>query len=287
MQQLGAAFGELLIPPPTPTEPYPPLPMEVDDEYIYVDHVDPQPPGLISKLAGFNLGCKIYSTLTPLATMEMAYGIDEVFNWARQKRVLGECLRAAKRVLNDAPRELLLQPGAKAGEFEEAERPPYYQPMMPDYPGIRSNGNHDQYSPATGSPEARRLLQYEIQKANIYASQLGSRSYIVEKYLNLQEAYDQLKAESGGASALSSPGMIASGLDGIIPKTPPTSNYDGFEENIAQERENIVKDLLKVLASISQVNMEPNGGSFVRLPSMYPFHPISQLMMNRSTKSAK
>ncbi len=270
MQQLGAAFGELLIPPPTPTEPYPPLPLEVDDEYIYVDHVDPQPPGLTSKLAGFNLGCKIYSTLTPLATMEMAYGIDEVFDWARQKRVLVECLRAAKHVLDNAPRELLLQPGAKTGGFEEAERPPYYQPMLPDYLGIRSNESHGQYSPAAGSPEARRRLQYEIQKANIYASQLGSRSYIVEKYLNLQEAYDQLKAESGGASALSSPGMIASGLDGMISKTSPTSNYDGFEENIAQERENIVKDLLKVLASISQVNMEPNGGSFVRLPSVYP-----------------
>ena len=32
---------------------------------------------------------------------------------------------------------------------------------------------------------------------------------------------------------------------------------------MAAERETIVKDLLKVLGSISQVNMEPNGGSFL------------------------
>ena len=74
MQQLGATFGELLIPPPTPTEPYPPLPLEVDDQYIYVDHIEPQPKEITSKLAGFNLGIQIYQTLTPLATMEMAYG---------------------------------------------------------------------------------------------------------------------------------------------------------------------------------------------------------------------
>jgi len=32
---------------------------------------------------------------------------------------------------------------------------------------------------------------------------------------------------------------------------------------LAAERENIVRDLLRVLGSISQVNMEPNGGSFI------------------------
>jgi hypothetical protein len=270
MQQLGATFGELLIPPPTPNEPYPPLPLEIDDEYIYVDHVDPQPVGVVSKLTGFNLGIKIYSTLTPLATMEMAYGIDEVFDWNRQKRILGECLRAVKRVLDDMPRALMLQPGSKTGEFEAVERQ-YFKPM-PDYPGARSNGHEmGQFPP--GSPEARRQLQFEIQKANIYASQLGTRSYIVEKYWNLQEAYDRLE-KAGAGTNLSSPGLMASGLDGIIPKTPQTSSFDGIETNVAQERENIVKDLLRVLGSISQVNMEPNGGSFVSFSQDFLNSPL-------------
>jgi len=58
-------------------------------------------------------------------------------------------------------------------------------------------------------------------------------------------------------------GIWLRGLDGIIPKTSPTSNYDGVETNVADEREDIVKDLLHVLRSISQINMEPNGGSFI------------------------
>ncbi|EHK97719.1 hypothetical protein M7I_6503 [Glarea lozoyensis 74030] len=52
------------------------------------DHIDLQPPGTISKLTGFNIGIKIYLTVSPVATMEMAYGIDEVFDWSRQKRIV-------------------------------------------------------------------------------------------------------------------------------------------------------------------------------------------------------
>lgn len=60
---------------------------------------------------------------------------------------------------------------------------------------------------------------------------------------------------------MGSPGVMAIGLDGMLPKQSPTSHYE--ETNIALERESIVKDLLKVLGCISQVNMEPNGGSFI------------------------
>ena len=42
-----------------------------------------------------------------------------------------------------------------------------------------------------------------------------------------------------------------------------TSNFDTTGQEMSQEREDIVKDLLIVLSSINQVNMEPNGDSFV------------------------
>lgn len=267
MQQLGATFGELLIPPPTPHQPYPPLPLEVDDEYIYVDHVDPQPPGVISKLTGFNLGIQIYQTLTPLATIELAYGIGEVFDWNRQKKVLEECLRAVKRVLDMAPRELILQPGSQPNKFEPTDR--QYYPPMTDYPGMRSNGGElAQYQE---TPETGRKLQYEIQKANIYASQLGTRSYIVEKYWALHEVHEHMKADNNGESQLRSPGLMASGLDGMLAKSS-ASNSESMETIVASEREEIVKDLLWVLGSISQVNMEPNAGSFVR--PLFPPLPL-------------
>ncbi|KAH9208577.1 hypothetical protein DL95DRAFT_395158 [Leptodontidium sp. 2 PMI_412] len=258
IQQLGANFGELLIPPPTSNNPYPPLPLEIDDEYIFVDHVEAQPAGVLSKLTGFNLNVRIYKTVTPLSTMEFAYGIDEVFDWNRQKRVLEQCLSNVKQVLEVIPQELMLQPGASPGEFEHSAF--QYQPPNTDYPGVRSNGGDANQWPI-GKSEERRRLQFEIQKANIYASQLGTRSSFVDKYCNLFDAYEKVKNNSGDSMQMGSPGVMAVGLDGMLPKQSVTSHYE--ETNITHERESIVKDLLKVLGCISQVNMEPNGGSFI------------------------
>jgi hypothetical protein len=199
--------------------------------------------------------------------MELAYGIDHIFDWNRQKRVLEDCLQAVKRALDDAPLELMLQP-AKAFGGQAPPTPSQYYPPMPDYPGHRSNGNEGSQW-LLNNPEARRQLQFEIQKANIYVSQLGTRSYIVEKYWNLQESYNAVKAVSGNEipSVMNSPGAMATGLDGILLQKHngnATSNYsDSFEAYVMTERESVVKDLLRVLSSISQVNMEPNGASFV------------------------
>jgi hypothetical protein len=264
MQQLGATFAELVVPPPTPSNPYPPLPMEVDDEYIFADHVEPQPEGVISQLTGFNLNVRVFMCVTPIATMELAYGIDEAFDINRQKRVLEECLRAVKRIPDGAPRELVLIPGSAPGVFEGQNEREHLPPIL-DYSG--SPPLHRK----TGFPDdARRYLQYEIQKANIYASQLGTRSYVVEKYWNIVDAYEaRLKAREAAASppsAQTSPGAWGGGIEHLL-RSPATSvGNDVVEGHMTLERENIVKDLLRVLGSISQVNMEPNGGSFVSPP---------------------
>jgi hypothetical protein len=279
MQQFGASFGELIIPPSTPNEPYPPFPLEIDDEYIYVDHIDLQPPGTISKLTGFNIGIKIYLTVSPVATMEMAYGIDEVFDWSRQKRIVEDCLMSAKNVLNGIPSELLLQPGAQHGGFPTDDQ--QWFPPATEYPGARSNGVEVFEMPTT--IDGRRRLQFEIQKANIYASQLATRSYLVEKYWNLQESYERRKANAETAEALGSPGLTT-GIDGLLPKQPASSNPDDVEEIVFREREAIVQDLLQVLGSINQTNMEPNAGSFVSLLISYiPAHAN----LSRSTKFDK
>ncbi|KAF7918718.1 uncharacterized protein EAE97_011813 [Botrytis byssoidea] len=259
MQQIGATFGELLIPPPTPNEPYPPLPVEVDDEYIFVDHIQSQPEGILSGIVGFNMGVKIYMTCTPLSTMEVAYGIDQVFDYQRQRRVLSQCLNAAKHVLDQLPNELMLLQNSESGEF--GQRNEAYYPPLEGFPGARAGGIEGQsWNGVTGDEKRRR--QYEIMKSNIYASQLATRSYLVEKYWNLQDAYEQLKAKAGGSGdlKLGSPGLIASGLDEMLPRS---ATEDSIESIVMNERESIVKDLLKALSCLQQVNMEPNGGSFV------------------------
>lgn len=298
MQQLGASFAELTILPPTPNDPYPPLPLEVDDQYIYVSHVDNQPPGVISEITGFNLGVQVYLTCVPLTTMEMAYGIGEVFDWNRQKRVIEECLRAVKRSLDNIPAELMLKPSSRPGEFEQsipvAESREYFPPMH-DFPGARRGGDND---PRNGDssikPDVKRNLQYEIQKANVYASQLGTRSYLVEKYWNLFDAHNasasaRENGTSNNSSVTSSPGVMASGLDGILRNSlggVAPGQFDVVENHMNSERENIVKDLLQVLSSISQVNMEPNGSSFVSSPH-HKQNNITNIASDRLTKSAK
>ena len=255
--QLGTHFGELFILPATPSDPYPPLPIEVDDEYIFTHHFIQQPAGVISKLVGFNANVRVYNTYHALTTMEMAYGIDTVFDWDRQRRVLEQCLHAAKHALQGVPQELMLELSSWSRIPPQTHLSAGYYPPTSDganlgpYPQIKSEE-------ATSEPWN---LQYEIQKANIYGSQLGTRSYLVEKYWTLHDA--ALRAKTDGSVSTGSPGAIASGLDGYI---PPSTHFDLTEQLMANEREIIIRDLLNVLSSISQVNMEPNGASFVSLP---------------------
>lgn len=293
MQQLGATFAELTIPPPTRTHPYPDFPTPVDDEYIFIDHIAPMPPGKISKLKGFNIGLEIYMTCTPLATMELAYGIDELFDWPRQKRILEECLENVKKTLQNIPIELRLEAGKEPGMFgherpRNINSPPLREERNLYYPHAQPKGFGRIYGvedkPAVDS---KRHLQYEIQKANIYASQLGTRSYLVEKYWNLLDAHNALiwgekkspLSNRNDGSAFNNltlggiPRERLVSMDGTFTSTmeQPSPMHgrirdaddDQVERRMSNERESIVRDLLKVLSSISQVNMEPNGGSFI------------------------
>lgn len=264
--QLGAAFGELVIPPATSSEPYPPLPAEVDDFFIYPTHNEPQPDGYVSLIAGFNANVRIYTSYNSLATMEMAWGIDAVVDWERQKRVLHESLRRCKSSLNGLPAELTIRPkvdafGAPMQNNSHQFYPNFSQHHMSKDPAL-SLLSPSQRADRDQIPEERREMQHEIQKANIYSSCLSTRSYIVEKYWNLCEAHDKMRSHSSSHPNSPGVGITAAGLDGLVPQAP-TSNADMVEQEMRQERESIVKDLLVVLGSIDEVNMEPNADSFV------------------------
>jgi hypothetical protein len=84
----------------------------------------------------------------------------------------------------------------------------------------------------------------------------------------------------------SSLNTLAGGFDKVLPASTPDA--ERLEKAMANEREQVVKDLLIVLGSIDMVNMEPNGDSFVRLPSSItePFPTnILALRRKRSGKS--
>lgn len=256
MLQFGASFGELIILPQTPTEQHPPLPAEVDDAYIFPGYIAPQPENIPSLLTGFNANVRIYSSYSNVCTMEMAFGLGEIFDWELQKRVLDQSVRACKRSLDGMPDVLRVLPkDSRDGRFGQ-RRQPYYPPM-PEYLAVR-----DPSLPAydnESSPEARRHLQFEIQKANIYASHLSTRSFLVDKYFSMLEIYNKSKAQR---PIQTSPNALSAGLNSLLP--PITNDYDDLEQSMATEKESVFKDLLVVLGSIDLVNMEPSADSLTQ-----------------------
>lgn len=256
MQQLGASFGELTILPSTPTESLPPLPLEVDDACIFPHEILAQPLDVVPEVAGFNINVRIYNSYAALSTSEMAYGIDELFDWDKQQRILDLCLLRCKAVLDNIPAVLQVHNKDRQNGGFAARRQPYFPPM-PEYMGMRDPDLNSSNNP--DSQEARRAMQYEIQKANIYATHLSIRSHLVEKYFALLEKSNNTRTQH---ALQSSPGVPVAGLDRLISSS--TIEAEEMEKRMSEEREQVVKDLLTVLGSIDMVNMEPNGDSFTQ-----------------------
>jgi hypothetical protein len=220
----------------------------VDDVYIFPNQIQPQQAGVVSLITGFNLNVRVYLSYSSLATAEMAFGVDEIFDWDRQQRIFEQSMQRCRAILENIPEVLKVQPrlGRESGFLQQ--RQPYYPPM-PEFSSLR-----DSAMGGMNAPEPQDARRYEIQKANIYASHLSTRSYLVEKYFLQLEKFNKAKSQ---AALQSSPTALAAGLDRGV---PPSST---LEKMMSEEREQVVKDLLVVLGSIDMVNMEPNGDSFV------------------------
>ncbi|KAH6614610.1 hypothetical protein B0J18DRAFT_304247 [Chaetomium sp. MPI-SDFR-AT-0129] len=294
MSQLGISHSDIVLPPPTPTEPYPDFPVEVDDQYILTHQILGQPDHSLSLLTGFNQAVKIYMTMNSLVGIEMTYGISKL-PFHDQKSMLDESLQSAKQTLEGLPSQLAIDlDRSGAGPSHGLSN---LLPTAPQANVFEDNGNGLQYgySPLqqhqqqatpdfrhtpSVQPERRRLLQYEIQKANIYASQISTRSYYVERYLNLRDAHrDHARAHAAQVSFSATQQQHQPGADsnnGTDQGDSSTNKSvaaaalhaaaeqtDPIDANMTAERELIVQHLLTVLSSISQRSMEPNGASFI------------------------
>ncbi|KAK5654272.1 hypothetical protein OQA88_7448 [Cercophora sp. LCS_1] len=261
MVQLGAPQSEIVLPPPTPTEPYPDLPAEVDDRYILPSQILVQPEGVVSMMTGFNQAIKIYMTMNGLVSVELSYGINSL-PFQDQKAMLDDCLQAVKQVLDNMPRELSLNfnPGQANGQANDFDDVYQFQYCPPAYPAPQPPT--DIRLLLENQPERRRLLQYQIQKANIHVSQLATRSYYVERYLNLRDAHrDHMRAQAAQVYAPGDGGASKSVAAAALQAA--SERPDPIDAGMSTERELIVQHLVTVLTSISQRSMEPNGGSLI------------------------
>ena len=252
LQQIGVSQWELMIPPATKSQPYPPLPIETDDEYLTPTHIiQPPPPAIVSELAGFNANVRVYTTYDDLVSHELLHGADEVADWERQKRILKESLAALKRIHESLSPDFGLDLSA-----------PQPQPFDQSCPSLPNDLGH--YASTGFEPRlidyrrfhALRKAQCDIQRANIHASYLATHSYLVEKYFTLSDAHTQ---EQNPIKPSSSPDPIAPSLEPQIPSPSP----DHLNQEMTLEREAIVKSTLKFISTITQTSAEPNGISFI------------------------
>ena len=262
LQQAGVSQWELLMPPSTPSQSYPPLPVEVNDVYIMPErvHIDLQPPGLIPAVTGFNANVRVLSTCNDLATMELVSGVDNIVDWERQKKVLEGSLQSVEHALDGLPSELVLTFQAPTPQSRERKYPSPSpgSSIAQEIAQHAANGFsniHIDFS----RPGERERIQYEIQKANIHITQLATRLYLVEKYWNLYDAYNLCKSSSGKSDGIPSPSVIAPILDKYNPSNPSSTT----EQDLAAEREKVVKAFLILFSQINEINTEALGNSFI------------------------
>jgi hypothetical protein len=153
------------MPPLTYAERFPPLPLEIDDAYIFKSHVTPQPAGIVSELRGFNLNVAVFRSYSSLTSLEMAFGRDELYDWDRQRRMIVRTLRDVKSATDRAPPELQLNPSAD-GVWPWPEKLSISGSRTSWADAVGLNDTQNSHMP----PPSKRSVQYEIQKANIYAS---------------------------------------------------------------------------------------------------------------------
>jgi hypothetical protein len=272
LHQMGSSDIKGQFAPETPTNRYPPMPLEIDDEFLFSTHVSPQPTGRVSRLVAFNANVRVYGSNSALLAWDVAFGSGQIFDWEHQRSCLYECLQKAKSALSDVPVELSL--------FHPKRLSPT------GLSGLNEDGSIFNY-PHDHIHQERRAIQYEIQKANIYASQLCTRSYLVEKYWNLFEAYTKY----GNSAKTSIPGLATPLVKAeCLSETPaepaqtagPNSSSealahiqtDSIGRMMAEERKLVIKEFFILLRTVNEVNMEPNGGSIVCIIPTSSFHTM-------------
>ncbi|KAG5979473.1 hypothetical protein E4U54_006922 [Claviceps lovelessii] len=250
MAQLDMSGADTVIAPSTPSLPYPAYPENVDDICVLANEIIHQAEGSVTLLTGFRFGIDIYMTMNGVVSLELAYGMSTL-PWADQRILLRDGLIAAKSITDNLPPELQLVPQGEDANLLASLDESGLQYVPPVWPNAQPS--HDVRNVIKTQPAQRRRLQYEIQKANIFMSQLATRSYFVELYFNLRDVH---MAEEQ-----------ANPMDNQPQSEEEKALRDADDAEIyslmAAEREVIVQNLLDVIGSISQRNMEPNGLSLI------------------------
>jgi hypothetical protein len=246
-------INHLSINPESTEQQYPSSPANTDDMHILANEVGEEA-GAVTLMTGFLVAKTIYMTMNTIVTAVTAGGL-EYQPWTEQRRLIKEALLAVKTAITDVPAELRLE----SQERDENDSPvksildnlEYLPPSHAHPPQAQDIRNV-----VKTQPQVRRLLQLEIQRANIYVSWLATRAYYVDLYFkcrNRNAGYDpalQILANGGNVTE----------DDGLEMR-----EEDAVRSMMTEERGTIIHDLLAVLNAgvISKRSLEPNGRSIL------------------------
>lgn len=267
---MGASTRDLILPPATHSSSYPDYPREVDDAYILADRILPQPEDTVSTITGLVKCAQAYRTMDDLVRIDLSHGIA-AYPWEQQKQYLHNALMKVKEIPRTLPPELTIdmhQLSPNKLTFPRSSpdsNNAVYKYVPPAYPNIQPH--HDVRHLFAADESKKRTVQYEIQKANIYASLVATRSYYVERYLSLRDIHfantrAKAQADAAGnivyrtAADVSSSTLAAAAVQAA-------ADNDGIDSMFLDEREEVVQNLFSVLMALDQVNMEPNGASLI------------------------
>lgn len=223
-----------------------------------------QPQGSVTLLTGFRFAIGVYTTINGIVSIELAYGMSTL-PWPDQRLLMRDCLVAAKAIVNDLPPELQLghlgdEADSLAGLDEAGLQ--YVPPLWPE-----PQPPHDLRNVIKAQPLRRRQLQYEMQKANLAVSQLATRSYIVHLFFTLRDVHLSEQQQQQQEDQQQDPQDQQEGdeVEAGLAEIKALQDADDKEilDLMCAERELLVQNLLTILGSVSQRNLEPNGGALV------------------------
>ena len=226
-------------------------PADVEDYHVYPTRLASPHPGDVSPMTGFGANDSICRTYNAGHRQHAHSFVVTNVDLKQQQRALYGALKTCKDILNAQPPAF--------HTFVSNAQPKITNQSTASHAATGSGfGNHIAF-------HDREPVEYEISRANLYASVLSLRTDFV---LHCMTGIDR-QVRSGLALRPSDRGSTFSelnptGLNDLI-EGPMSPDLTPLKMAIQQEEASVVRELVEVCASLVEVNGEPNADNFVSL----------------------
>jgi len=281
LAQFGQCWSDLSMSSSSTSQPYPPLPAEVEDFCIFPQQIESQPDGLVSIITAFKCVARIHTAYQATTVLQTLLNSGHEV-WDQQKIIYQDSLSGVKNVVVQLPTELRLF----AGDVNE-DSDALFDAQLAVFQGKVEVYIQTPFpaNPYGQTPETRRAIQITIQKANIHLTALSCRLYIISSFWKAYSNHHHSSNTDNNLSKMKYQAVIAddvppsetendnimSKLETLLPLIQSEQNesiypqtvLEGVEAEMLTERANIVRDVAIVLKFIDLFMLDFVGYDFV------------------------